>query len=211
MSLRIKRLKLLVVTETEHYGADISFPDGLMLLRAENTSGKSTCLKAIVYALGLERMFGPANQPHLTPAMTSMIEDGDKEFPVLESQVFLEIRNAANNTLTLQRQVVGPPDRDWRLVTVWEGSVLGESTQIEGKGYYVRDPGAASRESGLHTRLADFMGWQLPDVLKYDGTLVPLYMECLLPLFYVEQRHGWSSIQAQHRAFSKLETSTKKQ
>jgi hypothetical protein len=65
MSLRIRRLKLLVVTEKGDFGADIKFPDGLVLLRADNTSGKSTCLKAMIYALGLERMFGPANQPPL--------------------------------------------------------------------------------------------------------------------------------------------------
>ena len=210
MSLRIRRLRLLVVTEQDNYGADIVFPDGLVLLRAENTSGKSTCLKAIVYALGLERMFGPANQPPLTPAMTSMIEDGDKELPILESQVFLEIANGGGETLTLQRQVVGSSDRDWRLVTLWDGSVLGDATLVGGKGYYVRDPGTATRESGLHTRLAEFIGWELPDVLKYDGTLVPLYMECVLPLLYVEQRHGWSSIQATSPRFLQIRDIEKK-
>lgn len=210
MALRIRRLKLLVVTENDKYGADIVFPDGLLLLRAENTSGKSTCLKAIVYALGLERMFGPANQPPLTPAMTSMIKDGDTESAVLESQVFLEIANSRGQILTLQRQVVGSTDRDWRLVTVWNGSVLDDSTLLGGKGYYVRDPGTATRESGLHTLLADFIGWQLPDVLKYDGSLVPLYMECVLPLLYVEQRHGWSSIQATTPRFLQIRDIEKK-
>jgi hypothetical protein len=110
MSLRIRRLKLLVVTEKANYGTDIVFPDGLVFLRSENTSGKSTCLKAIVYALGLERIFGPASQPPLTPAMTSLIEDGEEELPVLESQVLLEIENARGEALTIQRQVVGERD-----------------------------------------------------------------------------------------------------
>jgi hypothetical protein len=196
MSLRIRRLKLLVVTEGANYGADISFSNGLVLLRAENSTGKSTCLKSIVYALGLERMFGPGNHPPLTPAMTSVIKDGKEEFAVLESQVFLEIANATGDFLTIQRQVVGPSERDWRLVDVWEGAVLDQPSPGGSKPYYVRDPGTATRTSGFHTKLADFIGWQLPEVLKYDGSLVPLYMECLLPLFYVEQRNGWSSIQA---------------
>jgi len=210
VSLRIRRLKLLVVTESANYGADIKFSDGLVLLRAENTSGKSTCLKAIVYALGLERIFGPANQPPLTPAMTSLIEDGTQELSVLESQVLLEIENARGEVLTIQRQVVGPLERDWRLVNVWEGSVLDQPNLTSSKAFYVRDPGTATRSGGFHTRLADFIGWQLPEVLKYDGTLVPLYMECLLPLFYVEQRHGWSSIQATTPRFLQIRDVEKK-
>jgi hypothetical protein len=210
MSLRLRRLKLSVATEAARYGTDITFPDGLVLVRAENTTGKSTCLKAVVYALGLERMFGPANQPPLTPAMRSMIKDGEIEIPVLESQVFLEIENDRGEFLTIQRQVVGSPERDWRLVSVWEGQVLDQPKPSVGKPYYVRDPGTATREGGFHTRLAQFIGWDLPEVLKYDGTLVPLYMECLLPLFYAEQSHGWSAIQATTPRFFQIRDVEKK-
>jgi hypothetical protein len=211
MSLRIRRLKLLVVTEKGDFGADIKFPDGLVLFRADNTSGKSTCLKAIIYALGMERMFGPVNQPPLTPALTSLLEEGIKEHSVIESQVFLEIENGKKETLTLQRQVTGPETRDWRLVTVWEGSVLDAKEQDKpGKEYYVRDPGSATREAGLHSRLTEFIGWTLPEVMKYDGSVVPLYMESFLPLFYVEQRHGWSSIQATTPRFLQIRDIEKK-
>lgn len=197
MSLRIRRLKLVVVTDKGNFGTDIPFPDGLVLLRADNTTGKSTCIKAMVYALGLERMFGPANQPPLTPAMTSLLEEGAEEHSVIESRVFLEIQNHRGETLTIRRQVTGSEEQDWRLVTVWEGAVLSTAGQDRpGKPFYVRDPGSATCENGFHTKLAEFLGWQLPEVMKYDGTIVPLYMECILPLFYVEQRHGWSSIQA---------------
>jgi hypothetical protein len=81
---------------------------------------------------------------------------------------------------------------------------------VESKAYYVRDSGTATRASGFHTRLAEFIGWRLPEVLKYDGTVVPLYMECLLPLFYVEQLHGWSSIQATTPRFLQIRDVEKK-
>jgi len=211
MSLRIRRLKLVVVTDKGDFGADIKFPDGLVLFRADNTSGKSTCLKAIIYALGLERMFGPVNQPPLTPALTALLEEGIQEHSVIESQVFLEIENERSERLTLQRQVTGPETRDWRLVTVWEGSVLdAKEPQKPGKDYFVRDPGSATRETGFHTRLTEFVGWSLPEVMKYDGTVVPLYMESFLPLFYVEQRHGWSSIQATTPRFLQIRDIEKK-
>jgi hypothetical protein len=210
MSLRIRRLKLVVVTDQGDFGTDIPFPDGLVLLRADNTSGKSTCIKAIIYALGLERMFGPANQPPLTPAMTSLLEEGTEERNVIESQVFLEIENDRGQSLTISRQVVGSA-RDWRLVTVWEGPALTTPGQEQpGKDYYVRDPGSATRAAGFHTKLAEFIGWHLPEVMRYDGTDVPLYMECVLPLFYVEQRHGWSSIQATTPRFLQIREVDKK-
>ena len=155
-------------------------------------------------------MFGPANQPPLTPVMRSVIKDGKIEIPVLESQVFLEIENDRGEFLTIQRQVVGSPERDWRLVSVWEGRVLNQPKPSVGKPYYVRDPGTATRESGFHTRLAQFIGWDLPEVLKYDGTPVPLYMECLLPLFYAEQSHGWSAIQATTPRFFQIRDVEKK-
>jgi hypothetical protein len=210
VSLRIRRLKLVVVTSAGEFGADIVFPDGLVLLQADNTSGKSTCVKAIIYGLGLERMFGPANQPPLTPAMLSLLEEDVQEHSVIESSVFLEIQNNQGETLTIRREVAGS-QRDWRLVTVWEGAVLGSNgEQRAGRPYYVRDPGAATREDGFHTKLAHFIGWTLSDVLKYDGTVVPLYLECILPLFYIEQRHGWSSIQATTPRFFQIRDVDKK-
>ncbi len=181
-----------------------------MLLQAENTSGKSTCLKAIIYALGLERMFGPANQPPLTPAMISLLEEGVEEHSVIESRVFLEIENHRQETLTVRREVAGR-NKDWRLVTAWDGPVLNADVNDQpGRPYFVRDPGSATRENGFHTKLAEFLGWELPQVMKYEGATVPLYMECVLPLFYVEQRHGWSSIQATTPRFFQIRDVDKK-
>jgi len=65
----------------------------------------------------------------------------------------------------------------------------------EQRDFFVRDPGAARREAGFHPFLARFLGWQLPDVPTYDGDLVPLYMETIFPLLFVEQKAGWSTIQ----------------
>ncbi len=197
MSIRIRRLKLVSDTLKGRYSADLKFPDGLVLFHVKNTSGKSTALKSIIYALGLERMFGAANRPPLTPAMMSAIEDGGQEYPVVESNVFLEISNHDSRIVTLRRKVVGEGGKSWKLVDVWEGSRLDTDLALsEPKSYYVRDEGSATREQGFSRFLADFIGWNLPNVVRFDGPPCPLYMECLLPLFYVEQSHGWTAIQA---------------
>jgi hypothetical protein len=197
MSLQIRRLKLLVSTPNGEYGTDMRFPSGLVLIHKDNTRGKSTALKAIIYALGLERMFGPVDHPPLTPAMTARLKDGADEWPVVESWVFVEIANGDGKIATIRRKVSGDGGQDRKLINVWERSVLDEpQLQVAPMAFYARDPGSATREQGIYPFLADFIGWKLPEVLRYDGTKGPLYMECLVSLFFVEQSQGWTTIQA---------------
>jgi hypothetical protein len=56
------------------------------------------------------------------------------------------------------------------------------------------DPGAAQREAGFHRFLAGFMAWDLPIVKRFDGSEGPLYLQTLFPLFFVEQKVGWTTI-----------------
>ena len=195
MSLRFRHLQLRIQTGSGLYGVDLQFGDGLVVLRADNTTGKSTCVQAIIYALGLERMLGPSSDIPLPHVMTRYVEDADQEIPVLESEVILEIENAQHELLTLQRSVVNPT-RDRRLVRTWEGARLSQpqGSFVE-RDYFVRDPGAATHEAGFHTRLAQFIDWQLPTVARFQGGDCPLYLEAIFPLFVVEQKHGWSGIQ----------------
>lgn len=195
MSLRFRRLELRVQTATGLYGVDIPFKNGLVVLRADNTTGKSTCVQAIIYALGLERMLGPSNDIPLPHVMTRYVEDGSEEINVLESEVLLEIANARGEVMALQRSVINPT-RDRRLIRTWAGPKLSDPQgSFAQRDYFVRDPGAATHEAGFHSRLAEFLGWNLPTVARFQGGESPLYMEAIFPLFIVEQKHGWSGIQ----------------
>jgi hypothetical protein len=82
-------------------------------------------------------------------------------------------------------------------VSVYYGPAL---TQPEGhygqRDFFVRDPGTAQRDAGFHHMLADFIGWELPTVRRFDGTETTLYLEAIFPLLYVEQKAGWSSMPA---------------
>lgn len=195
MSLRLRQLVLRAQTAEGLYGTRITFSDGLVLLRADNNMGKSTCLQAIVYALGLERMLGPSSSIPLPHSMTRYVEDGNREIRVLESEVLLEVENHRGERLAIQRSSLG--QRDERLVTTWEGPKLSNpSGTFAQRDYFVRDPGAAQNEAGFSRKLAEFVGWQLPTVRRFNGTECPLYLEAICPLFFVEQKHGWSGIQA---------------
>lgn len=194
--LKIRNLQLRVVTEGPLCGADLEFTSGLNVLRADNSSGKSTCMQAIVYALGLEGMLSARRDIPLPHAMTDSIEVEGRDYPVLESWVALEVENSSGRVITVRRHVKSAT-KHMTLVEEFEGPCLSSALPMErGTDYFVRRPGAAIRDRGFHHHLAEFLGWELPQVSRLDGSEGPLYLECLFPYFFVEQKHGWSGIQA---------------
>lgn len=209
MTIKVRQLELSVTTVKGKYGVSIPFSDGFTILRAENTSGKSTCVQAIVYALGLEAMLGPSRETPLPPAMTKLIEDDGVEIPVLESSVFLEIENARGQVMTVQRTAAG--SRDTRLISAWDGPLLtSKGATANQRDFFVRDKGAAQRPDGFHYHLAQFLEWNLPMVSKFDGSECPLYLECIFPIILVEQKHGWSSLHANMPTFFGIQEAWKR-
>ncbi len=96
MSLEIVSLDIVANTADGRYGVSIPFSKGLFLLRVENSHGKSTCMNAIAYALGMEKALGVGAAkipfpPSLTRALTRI--DG-KEVSVISSYVLLKIKTA---------------------------------------------------------------------------------------------------------------------
>lgn len=198
MTLRIRHLRLRAETTSGPFGADIPFGAGLNVLWADNTKGKSTSLQGLLYALGLERMLSPRREIPLTYVMTSHLEEDGKigvHHAILESSVWVELENASGKIITVRRAVKSVGDT--RLVTVFQGPQLTDAVgQYEQRDYFVLDPGAAQREAGFHRYLADFIGWQLPKVRRFDGGETMLYIETIFPLLYIEQKAGWSSMPA---------------
>ena len=196
MTLRMRHLRMRATTSGGLYGSDISFGPGLTVIWADNTKGKSTCMQGMLYALGMERMLSPRREVPLPHVMTSYVEtDGKDRHEVLESGVSLEIENRAGQIITVHRSVKSHADN--RLISVDFGPTLtDESVRARRRDFFVTDPGAASREDGFHYFLEDFLGWKLPTVRRYDSPDVKLYLETVFPLFWVEQKAGWSSIPA---------------
>lgn len=196
MTLRFRRLRLRAVTTDGVYGADVPFGAGLTVLWADNTKGKSMCMQGMLYALGLERMLSPRREIPLPHAMTSYLNtDDEKRVEVIESSVSLEIANGEEQVITVNRAVKASTDS--RLVSVDFGPALSEgATDLKRQNFFVLDPGAAQREDGFHCFLESFLGWQLPQVRRYDAPETKLYLETVFPLFWVEQKFGWSAIPA---------------
>jgi hypothetical protein len=196
LTLRLRHLRLRANTTGGLYGTDMSFGPGLTVIWADNTKGKSTCMQGMLYALGMERMLSPRREIPLPHAMTSFVETDDaQQHSVLESSVSLELENGAGEIIAVHRPVKSQFDN--RLISVDFGPALtDEGAQVQRKNFFVSDPGAAVREDGFHYFLEHFLGWELPLVRRYDAPDGKLYLETIFPLFWVEQKVGWSSIPA---------------
>jgi hypothetical protein len=196
MTLRIRKLELLSVTAVGNFGVTLSFTEGLNIISARNTSGKSTCLMSMLYALGLEGMLGPSQQPPLPDAMSRSIMEHDKEFPVVESRVRLEVENREKKILTVQRRVTGTTLERQLIRCTLGPSITEPSAAFPVRDYYVRFKGSAQEEAGFHRFLAEYLGYDLPNVPAQDETTVPLYLECLMPYFFVDQLTGWRDLKS---------------
>ncbi|HCX7396449.1 TPA: AAA family ATPase, partial [Escherichia coli] len=92
--LKVERLIIRINTSDGIYGTDLKFGYGLNIISAENSSGKSTCIQSIIYALGLEGILGPSRKNPLKSALTTKLRDNnDTEIPVNESKIYLQLSN----------------------------------------------------------------------------------------------------------------------
>lgn len=193
--LRFNRLRIEVTTTAGLYGVDLDFANGLNIVRANNTRGKSTCFNSALYALGMDAIFTARRSLPLPPVLTSRLyaDDLESEVAVSNARIFLEIEGIGG-TATVERQLTADESR---VIRVFEGSQLRQV--LNGNRPYadlfIRRSGAATSDLGFHSWLNGFIGWKLPEVEKFDGTQSQLYAETIFPLFFVEQRFGWSRLQ----------------
>lgn len=192
--MKVRHLRIRINTDIGPHGVDIDFPDGLVILRADNSMGKSTCIQAILVALGLEAMLTTSQRdlplPHV---MKEELFSEGQNVGVLESDIYLEIENRRKERIVIHRTVKGARNKD--LVTVTFGPALTTETgYYESEDYFVTRQGSATREKGFYRFLAEFLEWDLPVVPTFDGRQVPLYLQCVFPFIAVEQKRGWASL-----------------
>ena len=106
--LTLKGLKINISTNDGIFGQCLLFQKGLNVIRAENTSGKTTIISSIIYALGIEAVLS-AKQGNtvLKSVLKDKIDFENKTYNVLESYVLLEIENEKKEIITIKRQIIG--------------------------------------------------------------------------------------------------------
>lgn len=196
--LKIKAVKIEVNTVKGLFGADFRFDEGLNIIRADNTSGKSTLFQVILYAMGLEQLLDGMNEKTMQAVLKDRVEFPDKNFhKVLSSVVFLELENGNQDVITTKRTIKWE-GRSPKLIDVYEGSlIIGRETELEPKPMYVHDSGGASNETyGFHLYLEEFLGFDLPIVQSIKSGLRKLYIQSIFPAFFIEQKGGWTDFLA---------------
>ncbi|QVK22164.1 AAA family ATPase [Shewanella dokdonensis] len=183
LGLTLKCLKVTSVTNDGTYSVVLNFSKGLNILRAENSSGKSTCINSIAYAMGLDAVLGPGRRKPFPRSMHQFLE-ASKEDPtphiVKRSFVELEVENKNGRWAKFKRDVEGNAEK----VTVYDNSnnvsdfFLGSAGSV----------GSAKSEKGFHYWLERFIGWTMPTLVTHDGKPTRLYLECIFPLFLLSKR-----------------------
>jgi len=190
--LRINRVRIEINTINGKYGFDKPFDKGLnFIVSTESTSGKSSISLAIYYALGFEQLIGGHGSKILSRAYKNKIKDGDVEYNVLESGVYVEIFNGIQiNTLYRSGK---SESRESKLITVYQGDIDQVRTNsCSRKDYYVNMQNSATNEYGFHYYLENFLGVDLPIVPQQDGSERKLYLQLIFSAMLIEQKRGWA-------------------
>lgn len=110
--LKIDSIKIDIKTSGGLFGSKLFFKSGLNIVRANNTSGKSSLYGAIVYGLGFEELLGSKNDKALQSVFKSLVKEyveGDInnviQHDVLQSEILLEISNQIE-TVTIKRTII---------------------------------------------------------------------------------------------------------
>jgi len=194
--LKINKIKFDVNTDSGLFGSNYEFSSGLNIIRADNTSGKSSLFQAISYCLGFEEIIGGRNEKTMQSVFRDQVEYPKDSFhKVIQSFVYLEIENSKNDIVTIKRSVLSNSDRKPQLVDVYFGKLINNTDDVlpEYKPMYIHDKGGATDEMyGFHLFLENFLDWNLPNVLTNSGDSRKLYIQQIASSFMIEQKSGWS-------------------
>lgn len=188
--LKINNLIFNITTnDGSGYGATITFKNGLNVIYGPNSVGKTSIVTGIVYGLGAEKGLGifKSIQNPFKPEFYKAI-DGKI---IKTSYLLLEISNG-EEVVTIFRYIKGT---DINIVAVKNCRAVDFHKIEESEKLIVSGEGVFS-ENGFQTFLFNFLGLEQVLLPTYDQNFSKLYFENLLPLFFVEQRAGWSQIQA---------------
>lgn len=191
--MKIRALKISIITTQDEYGFSCVFKDGLNIVRGNNSSGKSTLFNTMIYSLGMEELLGGRGSKVLPYALKEYIPLGDEKIAIVNSSVSTEIENKDGRVITLNR-AIRSSDKSNKLIEVIEGNYLtGTVENVSSQPTYLHDAGSAKNsEVGFFKVLEEFIGFDLPLIPSTSGDEVKLYIQTLFAGFFVEQKRGWT-------------------
>lgn len=190
--LRIKHLKVSILTASGEIEFRAEFRAGLNIIRGDNSSGKSTLLSCIAYALGMEELLGGKSETILSYALRDYVELETGKAPIISSSVMLEIENKEKRIVCLRR-FIRAQDKGSKLIEVIDGPAISVPGVYATKPTFVHDAGSATSEDyGFYRFLEEFIRFELPHVPSTKGGTVKLYIQTVFAALFIEQKRGWT-------------------
>lgn len=188
----IRGIKLRVTTAKGDFGFLFSFARNLTIIRAGNSSGKSTLVNTLLYGLGMEELVGGKGERALPYAVKDYIEHENSKLPIVSSEVLLELENGSSQIITLRR-AIRDQERNGKLIEIYPVAHLTKGEELrEVTPTYVHDAGGATRQEGFHSFLEKFLGLSLPQVATTSSGECKLYLQTIFAAMAVEQKRGWT-------------------
>lgn len=183
----------IFTTDKTKYGAEVKFHDGLNIIFGPNSVGKTSIITGIIYGLGAERGLGvfKSMQNPFKPEFYRKIDGKEVE----KSYLLLEISNGTD-VVTVFRYIAGG---DNTIAAIRHCIAADFFKNNDTEKLIVVGEGVFSKK-GFQSFLFKFLGLHQVELPTYDQNYSKLYFENVLPLFFVEQRAGWSQIQARQVA-----------
>lgn len=188
----IRGIKLRAATSSGDFGFEFKFARNLTVIRAKNSSGKSTLFNSILYGLGMEELVGGKGERTLPYAVKDHFEYDNHKIAVSASEVLLELENKSGKIITLRR-AIRDTVKDSKLIEIFESAYITEGQELgTATPTYVHDAGGAKKQEGFHRYLESFMGLQLPQVPTTSSGETKLYLQTVFAALAVEQKRGWT-------------------
>lgn len=202
--IQLKKVAVSGKSEAGDFSGSLEFAGGLQVISAKNAYGKSLAVKSVTWCLGLDPMFGNAeNDPiRLPEAVREDLELAGHKSRVLNSECSITLEDDKGRTLEITRAITGG---DQRIVEVREKEPKGE---LRVSKLVARRATMQDEHGGFQRFLFEWMGWPRIEVPTFRGPAAEIYLENLAPLFYIDQDEGWTNIQAlQISRYGQLEIS----
>ncbi|AVX02053.1 ATP-binding protein [Vibrio vulnificus] len=184
----------LSATDNQDYGYRIPFSPGLNIIRGDNSSGKSTFVNSLIYALGMEEIIGSKGSAALPYALKDRFDLDGEEKRVVSSTVYLELENKQGQIITLKRAIKSEAV-DTKLIQIIEGAYLTNESLSNFRSQYtfLHDAGSAQDEHrGFFAYLEKFLGFELPSLSDNKGKETKLYLQSVFSALLIEQKRGWT-------------------
>lgn len=195
--------------ELQRFGRNLEFGEGLSVVAGDNTSGKSSLVKCLYYALGLEQLIeGRQGRVAMDKSVWSRFitrkDDAVEVWSVDNSCVYVQLTNSQGRTVTLRRVIIKPGiTNEDGLMMIYNKSLSDIKRGESAKEYFIHTQGNHEANNGFFRFLSEFSGLPIVNVdANSQSGYCPLYMQMVFSAGFIEQKRGWSSFLATVRSFN---------